>query len=151
MGVKQQGFSLVELLVAIGILGIVGSIATVILFTTLQSASKSDILREVKQNGDYAISVMERMVRNATTVEVGCPVGGGTLTGTSLRIKNPDERTTTFRAEASESVTKIASTGGMLTNNKVSASNLSFICTRTPGKPDVVSQEHLLVLKSGLQ
>ena len=134
---KQKGFTLVELLVAIGILGVVGGIATIILFTTLRSASKSDIMREVKQNGDYAISVMERMIRNATGVESTC-LGSGT----SLTINNPDGRTTTFSLGGTSNI-QIASVSalgtGFLTNEKVAATGLNFTCSRTPGKPDVVS------------
>jgi len=125
---KVKGFTLIELLVAIGILGIVGGITTIIFFTTLQSSSKSEVLREVKQNGDFAISVMERMIRNANSVN-SC-----SGSSTSLTITNPDGRTTQF----SLSGTQIASNGAMLTSTKVSASNLSFTCTRTSGKPDVV-------------
>lgn len=133
----RRGFTLVELLVAVSLIGIVGGIATIILFTTLQGASKSDIMREVKQNGDYAISVMERMIRNANSVVVGCPAGPGSQIRPSLTIKNRDNQTTSFALSLSGD--QIASTGGMLTNNKVTASNLLFTCTRTRGSPDVVS------------
>lgn len=142
---KQKGFTLVELLVAIGILGVVGGIATIILFTTLRSASKSDIMREVKQNGDYAISVMERMVRNAQGVETvdnsSCSTTGNCGAGTCMKIKNPDGRTTNFLKENVGDVFKIASNSGTyLTSNKVTVvGDLNFTCTRTPGKPDVVS------------
>ena len=127
---RRAGFTLIELLVAIGIMGIVGGIATIILFTTLQSAGKSDIMREVKQNGSFALTIMERMVRNATAIVSDCP-----QTGSSLTIENPDGQTTTF----SLSGIQIASTGGMLTNNKVAVNNLSFTCSRTSGRPDVVA------------
>lgn len=127
---RQTGFTLIELLVAIGIMVTVGALASGLFFTILKQSSKTNILTEVKQNGDYAISVMERMIRNAAGVESSCPGSGN-----SLIIRNPDGETTQF----SLSGTQIASTGGMLTGNKVSASNLSFTCTRTLGKPDIVS------------
>lgn len=128
---QKSGFTLIELLVAVGILGIVGGISTIIFFTTLQGTSKSEVVREVKQNGDYALTVMERLIRNATAITSTCD---GTPQPT-LIIINPDQSTTQFSLSATA---QIASNAGFLTNNKVSASNLSFTCTRTPGQPDVV-------------
>lgn len=129
----RQGFTLIELLVVIVIVGVVGGIATIILSTTLQNASKGEMMREVKQNGDFALSVMERMIRNATGVS---PCLGSSA---QLTITNSDGKNSTF----SLSGPQIASNGGMLnggmlTSNKLTASNLSFSCTLTPGRPGFV-------------
>ena len=124
----RQGFTLIELLVVIVIVGLVGGIATVILSTTLQNASKGEMTREVKQNGDFALSIMERMIRNATGIS-SCPGSSFELT-----ITNPDGKNSTF----SLSGPQIASNGGMLTSSKLTASNLSFSCTLTPGRPGFV-------------
>lgn len=123
------GFTLIEMLVAVAILGTVGLISTQIFFTTLRGASKSDIIREVKQNGDYALTGMERMIRNAVSVT--------SCFASSLTIKNPDNNTTTFSLTSGQ----IASNGASLTNNlKVTVTSSSlFTCTLIAGKPDVVN------------
>ncbi len=137
---KTQGLTLIELLVAIGILGVVGGITTIILFTTLQGASKSDVMRDVKQNGDYAISVMERMIRNSSTVT---PCLGATAT--TLTITNPDGQKTTFTKQAVAvgplTVNKIASNSGFfLTNNNVTlVGDLNFKCTKPAASPSFVT------------
>lgn len=143
----KKGFTLIEMLVMVAIMVTVGSLAAIIFFTTLKGASKSDVIREVKQNGEYALSVMERMIRNAKSIEAvgNCLVKGGCSSGigTCLKIKNPDNQTTTFMMEPVGSLLKIAAnSGNYLTNDKVklvSPPGLIFICTANSGKPDVVT------------
>lgn len=128
----RHGFTLIEMLVSVAILGTVGLISTQIFFTTLRGAGKADIIREVKQNGDYALTAMERMIRNSVGVSSLC---NGTAQS-SLTIKNLDSKATTFSLAGGQ----IASNSGIfLTNNKVSVSGLSFTCMSTLGKPDVVN------------
>ena len=56
----ETGFTLVEILVVIGLLAIVVALGSNMFFTTLRGSTKSKTLTIVKQNGDYALSVMER-------------------------------------------------------------------------------------------
>lgn len=137
MNKKNIGYTLIELLIVVAILGTVGFAATQIFFTVLQSTAKADLTREVKQNGDYALSIMERAIRNATSLDNVNPCPFPPPSRSSLQINNPGTpaTTTTF----SLSGTRINSTGGTLTSDKVSASNLSFTCTKFNGKPDLVT------------
>lgn len=122
---KKNGFTLIEILVVIGIFGILAFIGSNMFFTILKSSAKTRVLAEVKQNGNYALSVMERMVRNARNAEC---VSGGVL------ITNPDRDTTNFFCDGA----KIASNSGVyLTSDKVSASNCNFSCQETT--PEVVT------------
>ncbi|OGM32389.1 hypothetical protein A3D00_04285 [Candidatus Woesebacteria bacterium RIFCSPHIGHO2_02_FULL_38_9] len=68
----MKGFSLIEILVVIGIFALLGVITTQSLFLSLRGARKSDALGRVKQNLDYAVSIMERQLRNASKVSP-CP------------------------------------------------------------------------------
>jgi len=122
---KKNGFTLIEILIVIGIFGILAFIGTNMFFTILKSSAKTRVLAEVKQNGNYAISVMERMVRNARSAEC---ISGGVL------ITNPDRDTTNFFCEG----TKIASKSGVyLTSDKVAATGCNFSCAGTT--PEVVT------------
>jgi len=93
MEMKKNGFTLIEIMVVVGILGIIAAIGSGAFFSILRGSTKTKTLQMVKQNGDYAISVMGRMIRNARKIEFP------TITGESsfITIKNPDGGTTTFK------------------------------------------------------
>jgi len=133
-----KGLTLLELLVSIGLLAIVGGIAAVIFFITIMNASKSDTIREVKQNGDYAISVMERMIRGARIIEDPASCSGTSTS--SITIRNPDNQPTTFSV-LSGPPDQVASNSTTLTNNKVKVNpgGLTFTCTQNSGKAPIVS------------
>lgn len=141
MNKKNIGYTLIELLIVVAILGTVGFTATQIFFTVLQSTAKADLTREVKQNGDYAISNMEKMIRNAKSVSCG---SGAII----LENFETPATQTTFNlsgtvpqqiASSSAFIGGASTSQGMLTNTKVSASALSFNCNSVAGKPDLVT------------
>lgn len=133
IGIKRSGFTLIELLVVVAIFGVIGTIATVTLFSLLRGASKTEIIKEVKQNGDYALSVMETKIRNSTIDDVNC-IG----MANNLIIKNNDGTYTTYDCVADGAINRLRSTtsgiSGYLTNSQVSladcnTTNISFTCT----------------------
>jgi prepilin-type N-terminal cleavage/methylation domain-containing protein len=65
----RKGYTLVEILVVIGIFAIVAVMGTMMFFYILKGAAKTRALAEVKQNGDYALGAMTRLIRNAKTLE----------------------------------------------------------------------------------
>lgn len=74
---KNRGFTLVELLVSIGLVLIVGTVGTSIIASILRSYNKAHIINEVEQNGNYVLSLMESQIRNAKSVS---PTSGTTQT-----------------------------------------------------------------------
>ena len=64
---KQKGFTIIEIVVVVGILGVIAVIGTNMFFTVIRGSNKSKNLTTVKQNGEYALSVMERMIRNSSS------------------------------------------------------------------------------------
>lgn len=120
---KKRGFTLIEVIMIVFILGIVVVVGGNLFFSVLKGASKAEITKEVKQNGDYAIGVMERMIRNAQEIVPNSCSGG------SIQIKNPDGYFTTF----SFSGTRIASNSAYLTseNVKLVTGSYSFSCSQT--------------------
>ncbi|HUS59770.1 MAG TPA: type II secretion system protein [Nevskiaceae bacterium] len=138
---NADGFTLIEILVALGILVIILVVGSNMFFTILKGSSKTKILTEVKQNGGYVINVMERMIRNAKKIET-CESGMS-----KLKITNPDDGITTFHCCGSPLM--IASKSGSLTceqarltSNKVQVSSScnDFIsCTQAVGGPPVVT------------
>ena len=96
---SNQGFTLVEMLIVLAIFGVLGVMASSSLFSIFQGASKTEILKEVKQNGDYALSLMEQKIRNAgsvTYIAGTYPCGTTSISGSSIEILNQDDTPTIF-------------------------------------------------------
>lgn len=114
---KKSGFTLIEMIVVVAILGMVAIFGSNMLFTILKGSLKTKVLSEVKQNGTFAISTMERMIRNAKEL-VSCDSG-------SVKIKNPDDFETTFVC----SDTAISSNSAALTSSNVKVDSCAFACS----------------------
>lgn len=105
---KVKGFNLIELLVATGILIIIATMGTNTFILILKGAAKTRVLNLVKYEGNYALGVMSRMIRNAKTVAVdacGEDIDGGDF----IEITNSDGQWTRFHFFGSGSDTFIAS------------------------------------------
>jgi len=135
--IQNVGFTLIELLVVIAIMGTVGVMVSNLFFQTLKGSTKAELLKTVKQEGDYAISSMERIIRNAKTVESVCASGGSTAS--SITVTNQDDTSTSFGCDAGN--TKITLDGADLTSSIVAVSGCgSFItCTQSGSTPPVVA------------
>ncbi len=59
---SQQGYTLVELLTVIVIMVVVGLIVTSIIVSSLRGTGKSTVLDNVRENGNYAILQMSKML-----------------------------------------------------------------------------------------
>lgn len=136
---KQRGFTLIELLVAVAIISGLGTVLAQSFFTTTRSAIKVEKLTDVKQNGEYALAIMERMIRNAQTLAASC-TSGGTQATPSAALLNPDGNRTTFTCALDGSVTRIASVSSVGTEYLTSSAatlggascdtdTLAFTCT----------------------
>jgi prepilin-type N-terminal cleavage/methylation domain-containing protein len=90
----QKGFTLIEILVVVGLLGIIMVTVTNIFFSGLKAKRKTDSINVIKQSGSYAMGVMSKMIKNAT--EATCSADQKSIT-----ITNYDETTTTFWYEGS--------------------------------------------------
>ncbi|HUV72185.1 MAG TPA: type II secretion system protein [Clostridia bacterium] len=125
--VSKAGFSLIEMIVVITILGLVAVIASGFLLTTMMAGSKAEATKEVRQNGDYAISVMETLILSSRSV--GCTAGQSGINVTDL-----EGNMTTFLCQG----TKITSNSASLTGSNVAVSNCQFTCETDLGIPTAV-------------
>ncbi len=94
---KKSGFTLIEILVSIVILGIVAVIGSQMFFSILKNTAKTRTLAEVKQNGNHALAVMIRMIRNARSIELNSDDQTCELGMKKLKIMNPDWEWTEFQ------------------------------------------------------
>lgn len=134
---NEHGYTLIELVVVAAILGIIGIVSVSLFLSTLSGGGKSSGTNEVRANGDYAITQMERMIRNAVRINGTC-----TDNMSSLSILNADGKTTTFSLLNG----RIASNSGYITaqSSQVSGS-LDFDCFQpVDGSPGLVKITFLL-------
>ncbi|KKS96697.1 MAG: hypothetical protein UV73_C0009G0048 [Candidatus Gottesmanbacteria bacterium GW2011_GWA2_43_14] len=138
---KNGGYSFIEMLVVITLIAILGTITSEAFILGLKAQGKSEILKEVKQNADYAGQVMDSMIRNAENVDESlCNANSESLT-----ILNRDGLTTTFDC----SNEKLSSVSGefpvptvsqalVSTRVKIEACNFRVICPTPPLAPKYV-------------
>jgi prepilin-type N-terminal cleavage/methylation domain-containing protein len=103
---NDKGYTLVELLAVMVILVAVGMIITSIMVSSLRGGGKSLTTNDIRQNGDYAISQMSKMIAyaksfngvyNATSSTwTDCVGSSPTDKYDSVRITSFDEGTTIF-------------------------------------------------------
>lgn len=128
---NSQGFTLIELLVAIGLSVILIAAASGLFFTTLRSDSKKNFVSELKDNGDYALSQMEFLLRNAVSLEA---LNSGDITCGSgmsqIVFRSVDNGITRLYLSNGQVASESVTTGvtRYLTGGPTTATNLSFNC-----------------------
>lgn len=66
----KHGFTLIELMVAVSIIGVVLLAVTQMLVQSLVGAAKAEAIARVKNNGDAALVAIERAIREGTGLDV---------------------------------------------------------------------------------
>lgn len=137
---SRSGFTLVELLLAIAIFSVIGTVSLSILFMTLRAGKKSDLLIVLKQNGNAAMSQVVKNIRYAKSLDIptSCvtPVTVSQITLTSIA----DNGSTEF-ACTSTAPNTIASNGASLIDTSVAVvTDCSFTCTQpTQNDPPTIN------------
>jgi type II secretory pathway pseudopilin PulG len=65
---NTRGFSLIEALVVVGVLAIVAIVMVDLLFRTVRGGNKTQLIGNIKQNGQTALSVLDTTIRSADKV-----------------------------------------------------------------------------------
>ncbi len=130
---KQKGFTIIEIIVVVGILGIVAAIGTNIFFTVIRSSTKSKNINTVKQNGDHALSTMERMIRNSYAIITNSDAQICENGMTKIKIINSNKEETEFElvdsdGDPSNGYNYLASNSARLTSDEVRVASGSFDC-----------------------
>lgn len=127
----QKGFSLIEVLVAIVMFTLLAIVATQTTVQSLRGSRVSDAGTQVRENMEYALSVLERHVRNASSIVTACDgVGRQTLT-----YLNEKGRQATFQCLTDANGTYLASNSATarLTTSSITLTTCSFVCTYPSG------------------
>lgn len=118
----KDGFTLIELLVALVIFVVLAFFATQSLANILQTRTKAEATRAVRQEADYVISVMERRLREATSVTCVSP--------TQINYVDPDGVSSSFSCISSGGQDSyIASGSARLTTRDIAVSSCVLTCS----------------------
>jgi len=130
----QSGMSLIEILIVVAIFGILATVTTRSVLLTLRGARKSESQLTVRENLNYALSIMERQLRGAQKITT-CPNPDPLV----LNYQAADFIDTSFSCLALGTDGYVASGSARLTSTEVDLVSCSITCNQTnPNSPPVV-------------
>lgn len=112
--------TLIEVLVATAVLGGMAIILSQIFFSVTHTNTKTELNKEVKQNGEFALEIIERQIRNARKITSACTALG--VPDSSITIENPDETSSTVGCVTDNEKTRLAIITSGVTNYLTSPS-----------------------------
>ena len=122
---QNKGFSLIEILVVISIFAVVGILSTRAVLLTMRGSKKSDSQVRVRENVNYALSIIERQIRNSESVT--CPNPNPLI----LNYVSPEGTTASFSCITAGTDKYIASGSARLTSTDIVISTCTFSCTQS--------------------
>lgn len=151
---SQNGFTLLELTVVIGVFLVIGTIIVSILNSTFQGNSKVRISNDIAQNGNYALNIITNLLVNSqqfesisdgTTITTFCPTTG--INGKSINVVGFDGGVTTILcgdSGANPTYNLSSNSASLIDSSQVilSSDSCTFTCTQadefSPPRIDVV-------------
>ena len=154
MNTRWAGFTLVEMVVAVGLLSLLSIGLVNSFFVTMSGGGKAQIMAEIKSQGDRIIGSMERSIRSATTLP-DCSVPGVI----TYEVRNDTGSTSTKTYTYSASVesgekdsiveTKDGVNLGTLSGGTVVVNEVTFVCTEGEGLSPGTVGIHLVLGNAG--
>lgn len=124
----RKGFSLVEMLVVIFIFSILGVVTTQSLALSLRGSKKSESIGAVKENLEYTVSTMERLLRNAKSIDVTA------CNASQNRLDYVDEYGVSAYFECSNADARVAS-GSATTSTIMTSNQVEILCSAAGYSP----------------
>lgn len=128
---RIKGFSLFEVLVVLGVVGIVGLVASSSLITTLRGVKRTDSDSKVKQNLNFALTIMERHLRNSQDAVCTLPTRVDYEDANGLNASFFSGNTTINGVTIGYIASNSATT--RLTGSEVNITSATFTCTAQVG------------------
>jgi prepilin-type N-terminal cleavage/methylation domain-containing protein len=134
--IHDSGLSLLEVLVVVALFAVLGIVISRSIILTLQGSQKSESLVRARENLDYSLAVIERQIRNATSI-TECPNTDTNI----INYTDQNGRAGSFSCvNVGQADSYVASGSARLTSDAVSLVTCSFTCTLGTGdKPPVVA------------
>lgn len=141
-----RGFTLVEVLVVISLIGIIGTLVVAVLSITLRGSQKADVIAVTRQNGNLALSQMTKQIRFAKSIDSPSSCIPS-VTSTSITITSfTDGDQTTFACPTSLDSGITSNSASLMDANAVSVESCSFICSQANSQdPPTVTIEFTLI------
>jgi type II secretory pathway pseudopilin PulG len=127
---KQAGYTIVELLAVLIVIVAIGSLIVGIIFFTLRSNTKTQINLDISQNGNYALSVISKLLLNATSVTINGSACSANPSGTNLTIQALDGGSTTFVCDV-ENNNISSNSASLIDPSRVQLVSCTFSCSQT--------------------
>lgn len=124
--IGQPGFTLIELLAIMFVFITLSSLLVGILVSTLRTSNKTNTLNVVQQNGQFAITQMAKIIRNARNLDILTDCSGVPIQ--TISVTTSDLLSATFSCTG----TNIASNGAdLLDTTSVRLTSCQFTCTQS--------------------
>lgn len=131
--VIKKGFSLIELIIVVGLLSLLMLAISSTMLMSVMSSTRIRTATKVKQAGNYALDQMQTIIRNAKSV-TSC----NTTTGTIV-VVGVDGGTTSLNPIVVGTETRIASNSGIyLTPDNLLVSNFKLTCLPSDTEPKLL-------------
>jgi prepilin-type N-terminal cleavage/methylation domain-containing protein len=128
-----SGFSLIELIVVIGLLSLLMLAISSTMLMSIVSSNRIRTTSSIKNAGNYALTQMQAMLRNSRSITT-CNSTAGTIT-----FVNPDGGSTTLLTETVGTTTKIASNSGFyITPSNAAVSGFTILCEPSDTDPTLI-------------
>lgn len=127
----QKGFTLLEALITITLVGVIGLSLTELLSRTFRGNTKTQVIGLVKQNGQSALNIMDQTIRFSGDVE--CPPPS--VSSDSIVIKTQGGSYIKFKFDNSTSPTSIIQQNFTLLDPLTAGS----FCTNPPPSPQTIT------------
>lgn len=129
----KPGFSLIELIVVIGLLSLLTLAISSTMLMSIVSSNRIRIATKVKQAGGYAIGQIQTMVRSSKSITT-CDSGNSLIT-----LVNPDGGTTDLTPESDGTDLRIASNSGVyITPERMNVTSFTLTCLPDEEAPTLV-------------
>ncbi|MFH1253110.1 MAG: prepilin-type N-terminal cleavage/methylation domain-containing protein [Candidatus Uhrbacteria bacterium] len=131
---KQRGFTLVELILYIGLSAVILSSLGTMINISYQVRARQQVTAEVEQQGTVVTQIVSQIIRNASSIT--SPVAGASATSAVMAVSDVSKTPTTFSLSGTAFQLTENATVTALTNDQVQVSALSFknlSAATTPG------------------
>ena len=149
MGMRSKGFTLLEVILVLGILVIILPLGFSIFLATSRAQLKVYVLHNVKRNGDTALSIMQNLIKTrALSLQQSdgsaiCSSAPSSYSSGDVYFVDADDNRFRFYISYNKIPSEISSIGvSFLTNEQVSvpSGGFSLTCNRaTPFSPPLVA------------
>ncbi len=143
LNVSEKGFSLVEVLLYVGILGILVLSISGFFTLIISSRAKGQVMMEINDQGNFLVNIITQKIRNAESIN--SPAVGTNDISLSLDVININDDPTVFNVSGDIFyITEGAGSPVELTNNRILVTNLNFNNVSLADTPGLISFQFTL-------